>query len=381
MVGGHHGQVVGAQTPPKILVMVVVSGAERRRAHVAGPLEARGTEVVFQVQVEVLGAGLGVDVVALIAGRGDPLQGLAGRQVHEVDRRAGHQGQLDSPVGGLTLQPGRPGDAVIDRVGLAAGRGLFGEHVDGDAVLGVHADHGPVFGGLLHDPEDLPVVGVEDPWVGHEQLETGDSLGDQGVHLLDGGVVDTAEDHVEGVVDGALTFGLGEPGVEAFTDVLAVALHGEVDDGGGATPCRGPGADFESVGGEGAAKGQFHVGVAVDAAGHHIAAGGVDDRLGTRGGRGRGVTAWLEQGSNRLPVDEYVDVVAAGGADHGSVLDEGRHSFSPCFRSRVFRSSVSWAGVSAHCSRPEMARTRMSAASSTSSAVTVIGGAIRRTLP
>ena len=65
------------------------------------------------------------------------------------------------------------------RVGLAAGQRLRDEHVDGDAVLGVHHDQAADLGGLLHGPQDLAVVGVEDAGVGHEQLEAGDALVDQ----------------------------------------------------------------------------------------------------------------------------------------------------------------------------------------------------------
>ncbi len=170
-----------------------------------------------------------------------------------------------------------------DRAGLSPGGSLLAEHVDGDAVLGVHADHGAVLGGDLHGPEDLGVVAVEDARVGHEQLEAGDSLGDEAVHLLEGSVVDVAQDHVEGVVDGALALGLGEPGVEALTHVLADPLDGEVDDRRGAAPRCRPRADLEGVGRERAPERQFHVGVAVDAPRYDVLARGVDDPVGAAG--------------------------------------------------------------------------------------------------
>ena len=167
--------------------------------------------------------------------------------MHKVDRRPGHQGQLDGPVGGLTLHPGGAGNPVVDGIGLAAGCGLFGQHVDSDAVLGVHGDQGAVVGRLLHSPEDLAVVAVEDARVGHEELEACDALAHQGVHLLECRFVDAAQDHVKGVVDGTLALGLRLPCLEAVPDVLSGFLHGEVDDGGRASPGGGPGADLKGV--------------------------------------------------------------------------------------------------------------------------------------
>ena len=91
--------------------------------------------------------------------------------------------------------------------------------------------------------------------------------------------------------------------------VLAGALHGEVDDGGDATPRRGDRAGLERVGRGRAAERQLHVGVHVDAAGDHVLAGGVDrahgrdaDRLGLPG---------REHGRDRLAVDQHVAGAAA----------------------------------------------------------------------
>ena len=58
-------------------------------------------------------------------------------------------------------------------IGVAAGERLGDQHVDGDAVLGVHHDHRPGLAGVLHGRQDLSVVGVEHTGVGHEQLEAG----------------------------------------------------------------------------------------------------------------------------------------------------------------------------------------------------------------
>ena len=97
-------------------------------------------------------------------------------------------------------------------IGLAAGERLGDEHVDGDAVLGVHHDHRPGLAGVLHRPQDLAVVGVEHAGVGHEQLEAGDALVvDEVRHRLQRLLVDAADDLVEAVVDGAVAVGLAVP--------------------------------------------------------------------------------------------------------------------------------------------------------------------------
>ena len=119
------------------------------------------------------------------------------RDVHDVQRRTGDPRELDGAVGGLGLQQRLADLAVVARVGPARGQRLFDQDVDGDAVLGVHHDQAAVVGGALHGAQDLAVVAVEDAGVGHEQLEGGDALLHQQVHLLERVLVHVGEDHVE----------------------------------------------------------------------------------------------------------------------------------------------------------------------------------------
>jgi hypothetical protein len=67
---------------------------------------------------------------------------------------------------------------------------------------------------LLHGPEYLAISGKEHPRVGHEKLEARHPFAHQLVHLLARLVVHIRHDHVEAVVDGAVAFGFGVPGVE-----------------------------------------------------------------------------------------------------------------------------------------------------------------------
>jgi hypothetical protein len=209
--------------------------------------------------------------------------------------------------------------------GLTARQRLLHEHVDGDAVLGVHHDDGAVVGGALHGPQDLAVVGVEDARVGHEQLEAGDPLVvDEVVHGLQRVVVDVAEDHVEAVVDGAVAVGLGVPGRQPVLHHLAGALHGEVQDGGGATVSRRHRSRLERVGCERATEGQLHVGVHVDAAGDHVLASGVD---GAVGADARGLARRVH-GGDGLAVDEHIVGHRPARPDDGPAGDErSRHDF------------------------------------------------------
>ncbi len=224
-------------------------------------------------------------------------------------------------MGGLGLQEGLADLAVVAGVGLAPGEGLLHEDVDGDAVLGVHHDQPAVLGGALHGPQDLAVVGVEDPGVGHELLEGGHPLLHQQVHLLERLLVDVGDDHVEGVVDRAVPLGLGVPGVQAGAQGVADALDGEVDDGGRAAPGGGPGAGLEGVGGVGAAEGHLHVGVAVDSARDDVLAARVDGPLGRErlGGRGAG----RGEGGDAAVLDQDVGVDLVGRGDDEATADDG----------------------------------------------------------
>ena len=215
----------------------------------------------------------------MVTRRGDLVQRIAGRHVHDVQRHvAGDVAQHDGAVRGLCLERRGARVAVVLGIGLAAGERLLHQHVDGDAVLGVHHDHRPALGRGLHRPQDLPVVAVEDARVGHEQLEAADALVlGEVLHRLQRLVVDAADDLVERVVDGALPVGLAVPFGQTVEDVLAVSLHGHVDDGRDAAPRRGARPGLERVAGERAAERQLHVRVHVDAAGDDVLAGRIDD--------------------------------------------------------------------------------------------------------
>lgn len=224
-------------------------------------------------------------------------------------------------MGGLGLQGDLADVAVVAGVGVPGGEGLFDQDVDRDAVLGVHHDQPAVAGGLLHGSQDLAVVAVEDSRIRHEQLEGRHAFGDEAVHLLERGRVDVREDHVEGVVDGAVAVGLGVPGVEPFAQGLAHALDGEVDDGGRAAPGGGAGAGLEGVGGVRSAERHLHVGVAVDAARDDVLARRVDPPVGAPALGGVGSVGGERDDTAAL--DEHVGVDLVGRGDDQATVDDG----------------------------------------------------------
>lgn len=201
------------------------------------------------------------------------------------------------------------------------GERLLDEDVDGDTVLGVHHDQAAVGLGPLHGAEDLPVVAVEDAGVGHEELERGDALRDQQVHLLERRLVHVGEDHVERVVDGAVAVRLGVPGVESFAQGAPHGLDGEVDDRGGAAPGRGAGAGLEGVRRVGAAERHLHVRVRVDTARDDVLPGGVDGPVGGPACCGFGAVRGERRDAAAL--DEHVGVDLVGRGDDEAAVDDG----------------------------------------------------------
>jgi hypothetical protein len=78
------------------------------------------------------------DVPACLTRARDRLDRLAAGDVDDVERRAGEVCELDRAVRRLALGLGRPGQRVVERLGVAGLERLADEDVDHVAVLGVH---------------------------------------------------------------------------------------------------------------------------------------------------------------------------------------------------------------------------------------------------
>ena len=225
----------------------------------------------------------------------------------------------------------RSSQRVILRVCLPTSDGLLTQHVDGDAVLGMNHDRGSNLGGLLHGAKNLTVVRIQHAGISHEQLEAGDAVGDDRVHLLEGFVVDVADDHVKAVVDGAVALSLVHPFLVAVHDALTLHLDGEVDEGGGTAVGRGPGSRLEAVRNEGSTERQLEMGMNVDGPRDDVFAGGVDHtiRPGFPVARARG-----GDGDDLVAVDEHVGRHRLGGGYDSASLDDGpSHVVTPPWQS------------------------------------------------
>ena len=99
-----------------------------------------------------------------------------------------------------------------------------------------------------------------------------------------------------------------------------MAGQDEVHHHRGAAAERRAGAGFEIVGGIGAHEGHLEVGMRVDAAGHDVAAGGVEDAVALEAGADGGDLAVL---------DGDVGLVGEVGGDDGAVADDGGHDCLP----------------------------------------------------
>ena len=97
---------------------------ERRAHHVTGGCLPVGVAVDAVVQQQMPGQHLTVDRLTLGPGIGDFVEGLAGGNMHQVQRRAQGFGDANGPAGGFPLDLGRARQRVRFRPGHALGHQL-----------------------------------------------------------------------------------------------------------------------------------------------------------------------------------------------------------------------------------------------------------------
>jgi hypothetical protein len=187
----------------------------------------------------------------------------------------------------------------------------------------VHHDQAAVLLRLLHRPEDRPVVGEEDARVGGEELEVGDALCHQLVHLCQGGVGDVRHDHVEAVVGAGVALRLGHPRVQPSMQRPALGLHREVDDRRRPAKRGRARSGLEGVLGKRATEGQLHVSVDVDPAGDDVLPGRIDGALNTGGEIAPSKAP--TNGHDLLAVNEHLRLSRAVGVHDGAVADQDAH--------------------------------------------------------
>jgi hypothetical protein len=273
-------------------------------------------EILALVQRQVLDQRLAIDPLAVLAGAADGFVALLAGGVDHIERHPGHVGDHDGAVGGLALDLGRAGIGVALGAVIACRQqaGLqIGDHI---AVLGMDERQGAQFGAALERGEHLVVVDHQGALVGHEMLEGVDALLlHHLLHLVEDLLAPPGDGHVVGVIATG-TAGLVVPHPQRIDQALIGCGQREVDHHGGSARERGAGAGLEIIGRVGAHEGHLQMGMRIDAAGHDIAAGGVElgvaDEVGADGG-------------DLAALDQHVGLVGQVGGDDGAVFDGCGH--------------------------------------------------------
>ena len=291
--------------------------AERRTHHVVGGAIPVAIAVDRLVDDEVLDQGFAEAALPLRTGTGDGVHRVAAGGVDDVERDADDLGDAQGPIGGLAFDLGRPRQRMALGADDARVEGGLLQVRDEVAVLGMHEADPAEIADAAEALDEHAVVDHDRALVGHEVLEAGHARGDDLGHLLPDAVAPGGHRHVEGVVGGRLG-GAFPPDPEGLEHALVRRGNREVDDRRGAAGRRRRGARQEVVGGDGAHEGQFHVGVRVDAAGHHVGAAGVDGR-----GAGGRVEILADRGDG-LADHQHVGAAFILGGDHGAATDQGR---------------------------------------------------------
>ena len=295
VIGGGGLQVSGLDAAPQCLT--VLQRAERRAHHVAGREFPALVLIDLFIDQQMACQHLAVDRLTVLAGVADLLQRIGGGDVDQIHRRAQGAGDADGAAGSFALDLRRTRQRMRLRAGDAVGQQLLLQVVDQLAVLGMHGGNRAQFQ-TAREARDEGVVRRHDGvLVGHEVLEAVDAvIGDQRRHVLADALVPPGDGDVEAVVAARL-LGPFAPGVIGLHQRLLGRGDHEIDDHGGAAGQRRGGAGLEVLAGHGAHEGQLHVGVRVDAAGHHQTAAGVDHfavvryvQVGADGGDGLAVT-------------------------------------------------------------------------------------------
>ena len=140
-------------------------------------------------------------------------------------------------------------------------------------------------------------------------------------HLVEHLLAPPGDRHVEGIVGAGLR-GLVVPHLQRLEQRLAGRRQAEIDHHRGAARRRRPRAALEIIGRIGAHERHFEMGVRVDAAGHHVAAGGVELVIAVQ---------VRPDADDLVVLDQHVGLPGAVGGDDGAVLDDFGHCCSPVF--------------------------------------------------
>ena len=138
MVGGDHLQIVLCEALPELFLVPFL--AQRRSENIFGGFKA-GHIHVFQRKIKVLRAGFGIGAQSAVARLADFFERVVAREVHDINRRAGHFRQSDGSRRRFRFGGRRPGERVIFRRAFAFRERALHDYVNRSAVFRVHADH------------------------------------------------------------------------------------------------------------------------------------------------------------------------------------------------------------------------------------------------
>lgn len=267
---------------------------------------------------------------AFLACPADRLVRLLAGDVHDIERHAGHVGDHDGPICRLAFHFRRPRIGMALGTVVAGGEQFLRQGRDHVAILGMHQRQRAKVGAALERRIHLVVVHHQRAFVGHEVLERGDALVDDGRHLVEHLLAPPGDGHVEGIVAGSLGR-LVVPHLQGLQQRLLRRRQAEIDHHRRAAGKGRARAGFEIIGRIGAHERHFEMGVRVDATRHDIASGGVVLM----------VAMQIRTDGNDLAVlDQHIRLPCSVGGDDGAVLDDFGHCLVPLFSSRFFASGV-----------------------------------------
>jgi hypothetical protein len=238
--------------------------------------------------------------------------------VDDVDRHAEHAGDGDGTVRRFALDHRRARQRVAFGAGDARLQYLLLQQEDELAILGMHGRHRAELERALEAVHQRLVVAHDGVLVGHEVLEAVDAFvlhqrSHVGVHAF----APPGHGDVEAVVAGRL-LGPAAPHAVGVHQRLLRGGDDEVDDARRAAGEAGGAAGEEVVGGGRAHERQLHVRMRIDAAGHHVAAAGIERRA-----AGRHVEVRAD-GGDLAAVAQHVGAEFTIGVDDGAAADQKR---------------------------------------------------------
>src|SRR5215469_4911670 len=211
MIGGGDLKKIILKAIPELFLVPLF--AQWRSEDIFSSLEA-GSVHVFEREIEILRTRLSVDRQSAIASFADLLECVVATEMDDIYRRIGHLGECNRARRGFGLCGRWASERVILRRSLPFCQSLFNNHVDGTAILGVHADHAAAIRRGAHGAEDAGIIEHEDTRISHEKFEAGHTIANELRHLVEASIGQVGDNAMEGVIGDGLWCGLLHPGIE-----------------------------------------------------------------------------------------------------------------------------------------------------------------------